>query len=141
MTAPGFDPTLVEQAARVLMDDMCCPACAVDDRTRWVVRAVLTAVAPTLRAEGAPWSRCTGASDCPEEWHVHGCYSDDCQCSDPNDHDGWDAGYRRGKVDGARQVVEAVEKVYANPKAVQFFGSEPVAAAREAVVRIEGGAA
>jgi hypothetical protein len=37
-------------------------------------------------AAARPWANCTGAGDCPEAWHVHGCYADTGKCDDPLDH-------------------------------------------------------
>lgn len=55
------------------------------------VRTLAAGLLPILAArteQARPWAGCTGASDCPESWHEHGCYADDGQCSDPKDHHG-----------------------------------------------------
>lgn len=55
------------------------------DREELLTAAVERILSDHLAAD-RPWADCTGAGDCPEPWHVHGCYADDGQCDDPKDH-------------------------------------------------------
>lgn len=92
MSSDEFDPALVEQAARAAYESSDFYAeegvewadnYAMHDRYRRGVRAVLTAVAPTLSAEG--------------EANLRRLASEKA--------DAYDEGYQRGKVDGAREVL------------------------------------
>lgn len=119
---PDPPPEVIEKAARAWLDYE--PADGEDDPLGNCMRAVLAAVADDLRAEGA--ACCCETSppefggpiperDCP----LHG-----------------EPAYQRGMVEGARQVVEAVEDYYHTDGGSQ---KGYVYTAREAVARIEGG--
>lgn len=128
--APEFDPALVEQAARALPWDRTAGG--------WLqnldaARAVLTAVAPTLLAKGAACS-CGGSGLYPNE--VPGVGTEWVSCPDCNRAEIEAIAYQRGKVEGARQVLAAVEAATARRNALGWAND----AAREAVARIEGGA-
>lgn len=58
---------------------------------RTSLSASIDAALEALDSAETPWSACTGASDCPESWHVHGCYADLGKCDDPLDHHVWRA--------------------------------------------------
>ena len=57
-----------------------------EDEQRRALREYVAARTSTATADSDPWGSCTGASDCPERWHVHGCFADRGQCDDPTDH-------------------------------------------------------
>ena len=74
------------------------------NRVAWQIVDALAARTATATADTVPWGACTGASDCPERWHVHGCFADRGQCDDPTDH--------AATADtGLRERVEALEHI------------------------------
>lgn len=77
---------LLEQAIyRVDINDIRHPA------ARLIAAAVnaLPGLLDALDRAETPWSKCTGAGDCPESWHVHGCFADLGKCDDPLEHHAW----------------------------------------------------
>ena len=75
-----------------------CAPCMAKRVNDWLAARTSTATADTV-----PWGACTGASNCPERWHVHGCFADRGRCDDPTDH--------AATVDtGLRERVEEVAR-------------------------------
>ena len=88
----------VTRALRALVTDTAaaegCGGCAgftASPEGAWRCARCQQVIPPIISADPAaldrvPWTDCTGAGDCPNAWHIHGCFADVGQCDDPLDH-------------------------------------------------------